>query len=222
MLLTLVIPACCAGITACGQAARPAAAPRVRLELRAPADGTRVPESAITVSGTVSPARSEVLVLGRPATVTPEGAFSARVRLNDGVNLIDVLASLPHASDAMSAVRVDRYELVAVPPLLGLSPGAAEAAIRSAGLVPKDQSSDGTFSFLLPLPEQVCSASPGPGAEVSPGSTVTLDTSKLCGGGSSAAAAQTPPPPAKHDNGRGNGGIPGQGGDQGNQGNGGD
>ena len=178
-MFALVIPACIAGITACGRQA-PTRIPRVQLRLSAPADGTRVAGSSITVSGTVSPARAKVRVFGRPASVRPDGSFSTRVSLRTGMNLIDVLASLPHASDAMSAIRVERYVLVAVPQVVGKSPDDAEAALQAAGLVPKLQPSGDPLSFLVPLPTQVCSSSPRSGVQVSPGSTVTLATGKFC------------------------------------------
>jgi len=235
-MLTLVIPACGAGITACGARQAPRRAPTVELQLRAPTDGTRVQSSSITVSGTVSPARAGVRVFGRPAPVRPDGSFSTRVPLRDGVNLIDVMASLPHASGAMSAVRVERYVLVAVPPVLGQTAGDAEAALRAAGLVPKPQSADSAFESLLPLPDQVCAASPGPGTEVAPGSAVTLSTAKVCGVSGATSAPEAPPahqqpapkpaahpaPPPPRSNGQGPDGLgpPGQlkkQGDQGNQ-----
>jgi hypothetical protein len=180
LLLTLVIPACCAGITACGGARAAHRDPRVQLQLRSPADGTSVAGSSVTVSGTVSPARAEVRVVGRPARVQPDGTFSMRVALRTGMNLIDVLASLPHASEAMSAIRVERYVLITVPQVVGESPSDAETALRNEGLVPKVQPSGNPFTFVVPLPEQVCSSTPPPGARVSPGSTVVLATGKFC------------------------------------------
>jgi glucodextranase-like protein/PASTA domain-containing protein len=178
-MFALVIPACVAGITACGRQA-PVRVPRVHLRLSAPTDGTRVAGSSITFSGTVSPVRAKVRVFGRPASVRPDGSFSTRVSLRTGMNLIDVLASLPHASDAMSAIRVERYVLIAVPQVVGMSPDHAEAALQAAGLVPTLRPSSSPLSFLVPLPTQVCSSSPGFGVQVSPGSTVTLATGKFC------------------------------------------
>ena len=218
LLLTLVIPAFGAGLTACGRAA-PSRVPTVRLELRSPADGTRVTSSSITVSGSVSPARAEVRVVGKPASVQPDGSFSARVSLRAGVNLIDVLASLPRASGATSALRIERYVLVAVPQVTGDNPNSAEAALRAVGLVPRVQSADDPVESLLPLPDQVCSVSPQPQTQVSPGSTVTLSTAKLCGVSLSSGATQAPPAQAATTpvgpgpgNGRGPGGAgpPGQ------------
>ena len=81
----------------------------------------------------------------------------------------------------MSALRVERYVLVAVPQVLGDSPSDAEAALRAAGLIPEPHSTDNALSSLFPLPAQVCSVSPQPGTKVSPGSTVTLSTAKVCG-----------------------------------------
>jgi beta-lactam-binding protein with PASTA domain len=157
-------------------------------------------------------------VLGKPASVQTDGSFSARVSLRAGVNLIDVLASLPHASGATSALRVERYVLVGVPQVLGDSPNSAEAALRAAGLVPRVQSADDPVESLLPLPDQVCSVSPQPQTQVSPGSTVTLSTAKLCGVSLSSGATQAPPAraatPAPGGPGQGNGpggaGPPGQ------------
>ena len=150
----------------------------------------------------------------------PDGSFSARVSLRAGVNLIDVLASLPHASGATSALRVERYVLIAVPQVLGESPSDAEAALRAAGLVPRVAVEPTTRSrSWCRCPMQVCAVSPQPGTKVSPGSTVTLSTAKVCGVSLSCGAPQAPPARAAttpvaagpgHGHGPGGAGPPGQ------------
>jgi hypothetical protein len=179
ILLGLTIPALGAGISGCGAAKPPAATP-VKLSLTAPTDGSRVSSGSVTVTGTVSPVQARVLVLGQRVTVQADGSFSTDVLLSTGTNLIDVLASAPHAPAAMSAVRVVRYALETVPQVIGDSPSDAQAAIRAAGLVPKVVSSGSPFNFLVPLSTQVCSTSPSAGTKLSPGSTVTVNTGKLC------------------------------------------
>lgn len=166
-------------LCACGRTARPPAPP-VKLTLSAPADGSRIESSTATVSGVVTPRTARVLILGQ--TVTPDGGgdFSATVALVPGTNLIDVIASTPHARPAMTALRVIRYVLIKVPDVTGESPSNAAAAIRGAGLKPQLNGDSNPFSFLLPLPQQVCSQSPSGGAQVDPNHTVILQVGKVC------------------------------------------
>jgi beta-lactam-binding protein with PASTA domain len=152
----------------------------VRLTLDTPSDGSRVETSSATVSGTVSPDGARVLVVGRSVTPNPDGRFSTTVSLTPGTNLIDVIASAPNARPVMTSLRVVRYVLIRVPPVTGDSPSDAAAAIRAAGLTPKLNGDSNPFSFLLPLPEQICSQSPSGGAQVEPNSTVTLQAGKVC------------------------------------------
>src|SRR4051812_2411157 len=61
-------------------AAHVADAPQIELAVAAPADGSTVRTSNVTVRGTVTPAEAAVQVLGKPARVR-DGVFQARARL---------------------------------------------------------------------------------------------------------------------------------------------
>jgi hypothetical protein len=177
---TLVAVAAAALLSACGGSAGPAT-PAVKLSLSAPGDGARVQTSTVTITGAVSPRDARVLVVGHRATTSPGGEFSATVSLIPGTNLVDMIASAPHARPAMSVVRIVRYVLVSVPDVTGESPSDAAAAIRGAGLSPKLHGDTDPFSFLLPLSEEVCSQTPAGGDHVAPNTTVTISIGKLCG-----------------------------------------
>jgi Glucodextranase, domain B/PASTA domain len=166
-------------VCACGGTARVPAAP-VKLTFRQPTDGTRIEASAATVSGAVSPRTARVLVVGHTVKPDASGNFSTTVALAPGTNLIDVIASAAHARPAMTTLRVVRYVLVKVPDVTGESPTDAVAAIRDAGLDPQLHHSHNPFSFLVPLPQQVCNQSPSGGDHVAPHSTVTLELGKVC------------------------------------------
>jgi hypothetical protein len=169
---------CTAALGACGQTARPAAP--VHLEIQAPGDGNRVTSATVTVSGTVSPAaRTSVVVLGHPVPVHL-GRFSTQVRLSPGGNIIDILAGAPHAVGAATAIRVTRLLLVEVPPLSGESPAQATAQLARVGLRARVRPSGNPFEFLIPFSRQVCGQSPPSGRRVTRGTTVTLQTGKLC------------------------------------------
>ena len=104
-----------------------------------------------------------MLVVGQAVKPGTDGGFSTTVSLVPGTNLIDVIASAPHAQPAMAALRVIRYVLVTVPGVTGESPSDAAAAIRGAGLKPQLHGDSDPFAFLLPFSEQVCSQSPNGG-----------------------------------------------------------
>jgi hypothetical protein len=173
---TLLLAGACCALAGCGSASKPEAT--VRLALTAPTDGARVTSDSITISGSVSPAAS-VLILGQRVPVA-RGAFTTRVSLQPGTNIIDVLAGAPHALATMTAVRVYRQVEVTVPDVSGDSPSAADRALQSAGLVARVVNNGQFFDFLIPTSPQVCSSSPGAGRSVAPGSTVTLSVSKTC------------------------------------------
>lgn len=166
-------------VCACGSAADPPAAP-VKLSLSAPTDGSQIDTDTATVSGAVSPRTARVLVFGHVVKPDADGGFSTTVSLTPGSNLIDVIASAPHARPAMTAVRVTRYVLVSVPDVTGESPKSAATAIRDAWLKPQVHGSSDPFNFLIPLSDVVCSQSPQGGAHVNPDSTVTLQLGKVC------------------------------------------
>jgi hypothetical protein len=178
VMRALAVGVCCAGIAGCGAAAKPLA--QLRLQVGAPADGTRVTSSSIDVSGSVTPATgATVLVVGRSVPLT-RGTFTIRVPLVPGTNIIDVLAGGVRARPAMAAVRVYRQVDVTVPDVSGDSPSSATRALLAVGLVPRIQNNGEFFDFLLPTSPEVCSTSPSGGRSVPPGSVVTVSTSKTC------------------------------------------
>lgn len=151
------------------------------LTLRTPVDQSRVATASAVVSGTVSPVRARVQVLGRGVRVRADGAFSISVGLSVGTNLIDVEASAPRSSGAVAAVRVIRYLLVTIPVLKGENPTAAAAGLAALGLTVKTRGSSDPLNFLIPGSTKVCSSSPAAGSRVDPGATVTIRTSRFCG-----------------------------------------
>jgi uncharacterized lipoprotein YbaY len=170
--------ACVAALAACGSTTRPATPP-VRLTIASPQDGTTTLAGQVLVRGTVAPAAATVLVGGRQASVSG-GSFSARVALQPGSNVIDVLAGAPWAPAAMSALRVYRELPVAIPKLDGSSVATARAALRRLGLSAQVHESGGFFQSLLPLSKHVCATEPPAGRLLAPGSTVVLQIAKVC------------------------------------------
>jgi beta-lactam-binding protein with PASTA domain len=152
---------------------------QTRLSVSAPADGTRVTSGSIVVSGTVSPPQATVLVVGRSVPVVG-GAFTTRVTLAPGQNILDVLAGTTGAAPAMTAVRVYRQVQVDVPSLSGDSASAAASALQSVGLAARIVDNEPFYGFLLPGSPSVCSTSPPAGRSVAPGTVVTVTVSKTC------------------------------------------
>jgi hypothetical protein len=180
-LATVAAVLCVALLAAgCGATAGPPAGPPVRLKLSTPLDGSRVSTQSAIVSGTVSPARARVQVLGRSVRVASDGSFAIAIGLAPGTNLIDVEASVPRSRGAVAAVRVIRFLLVTVPPVAGESPTIASTALSALGLAVKVQGSSDPLNFLFPGSTKVCSSSPAAGSRVDPGSTITIQTSRFC------------------------------------------
>ena len=165
-------------LAACGGGSGPAQAP-VRLTIGSPSDGARLIAETTTVSGTVSPRGATVLVGGKEVVVS-RGSFSASVPLEPGTNVVDVVAASPHSKAAMTAVRIYRQVAVAVPDVVGMSPSDGSDALTAKGLKPKLHASDGGLDFLIPRSAQVCSTTPSAGEQVPPGTSVDVETSKLC------------------------------------------
>lgn len=151
----------------------------VRLTVGSPADQAVVRGESVEIAGRVSPARSKVRVRGDEVDVR-DGSFKARVSLEPGTNVVDVLASASDTRPAMLALRVQREVTVQVPELLGFSPGDAEDALASLGLESDVQKDGGLFDVLLPVDARVCETDPAPGTTVQPGTVVTVSVSKTC------------------------------------------
>ena len=167
-------------LAGCGGDERPAPDPAaVRLTIEAPADTSTVKEDSVELRGRVSPARASVKVLGEAAAVS-NGAFSATVKLKEGVNVIDVSASMPGRSAAFAALRVTFDPRVTVPDLSGVQDDEAASKLEALGLDVSLDAVGGLFDELRSGPRRVCESDPPAGSVVDPGTKVTLKTAKRC------------------------------------------
>ena len=159
----------------------PAPAPLgpVRLQVSAPADAAILRGGNVDVRGRVTPAVSEVTVLGRPALVT-QGRFSAVVPLEPGANVIDVIATAPRRRPALAALRVTRDVLVTVPQLAGVEEDELDGMLEPLGLRLEVQRGGGILDVLRPGLPAVCEQDPRAGARVRRGRTVVVVVAKRC------------------------------------------
>jgi glucodextranase-like protein/PASTA domain-containing protein len=172
----LLLAAIAAG---CGGEDRvPADPPAVRLAVDAPADSSVVREDTVELRGRVSPGAS-VRVLGHRATVTG-GAFTASVALEQGVNVIDVAATMAGRSTALKALRVTFDPRVDVPDLAGTDADEAVQQLSDLGLSPSVDHVGGIFDDLRSGPRRVCDSEPEPGTRVQPQTEVRLRVAKAC------------------------------------------
>jgi Glucodextranase, domain B/PASTA domain len=165
------------GSDASGRSSR-AAAPVV-LSVEAPADLASTRSAVVTVRGTVSPADASVRVLGRPAEVVA-GAFTARVPLAPGANVIDLAATARGRGPALDAVRVTREVPIVVPDLTHLTPDDARARLARLGLSLRTESGGGLLEDILPGTPGVCAQRPSPGTKVRRGTAVLALVAKRC------------------------------------------
>jgi Glucodextranase, domain B/PASTA domain len=152
---------------------------RVRLQVTAPADAATVRGGNVDVRGRVTPAVSEVTVLGRPALVT-QGRFSALVPIEPGANVIDVIATAPRRRPALAALRVTRDVLVTVPQLAGVEEDELERVLEPLNLRLEVQRGGGILDALRPGVAAVCEQEPRAGARVRRGRTVLVVVAKRC------------------------------------------
>lgn len=160
----------------------PAPAPRlesVRLQITQPGDGTVVRGGNVDVRGRVTPAASEVTVLGRPALVT-DGRFTAVVPLEPGANVIDVIAAAPRRRPALKALRVTRDVLVTVPQLSGVEEDELERVLEPLGLRAEVRRGGGILDLLRPGPALVCEQEPEAGTRVRRGRSVRVVVANRC------------------------------------------
>jgi PASTA domain/Glucodextranase, domain B len=181
MRLALLAGAVCALLlTACGGDEPAATVAPVHLAVAAPQDLASVRSETVELSGTVKPAGASVEVRGKRASVSG-GAWSAKVALEPGVNVVDVLATAGRARPALTAVRVRRIVDVTVPDLVGLSADDAKTELEDAKLVGELQTEDGGFfDELLGGSPEVCQTDPTAGTHVDPGSTVIVQLARRC------------------------------------------
>ena len=182
-LPVLMFACLAAAVAGCGGGDEPRAqAPPkpVELDLTAPYDMATVRTATVEVRGTVVPAGAVVRVLGHAATVSSGGTFAARVALEPGDNVIDVMATARGRGPALTALRVTREVPVAVPDLDGLDVAAVEDKLGAAGLGVDVEHGGGLLEELLPGEPAVCEQDPGPGAKVRRGATVHVVVAKSC------------------------------------------
>lgn len=152
----------------------------VRLRVTAPADAAVVHAGRVQLRGHVAPARADVRVQGRRATMPGGGAFAAKVALREGPNVIDVTAAAPGAAPALTAVRVTWSPTVAVPDVVGAPLDEARRRLAAAGLSVEAHESGGLLEPIIPGRPTTCRMSPAAGAEVPKATRVRIELSKLC------------------------------------------
>ena len=153
--------------------------PVVRLTLESPADGATVRSETVEISGAVRPGGAQVRVLGRAVSVE-RGEFRAEVELEPGANLIDVAADARGRRPDFAVTRIVREVRVPVPDLVGGDADNAQEQLEGLGLTARTEDAGGFFDPLLPGDPQVCEQRPRPGAQVQPGSEVTLRIARDC------------------------------------------
>ncbi len=169
-----------AGIVGCGsERAAGGSASRVALTIAAPADGARVGEENVEVRGRVAPAAADVSVLGRPALVT-RGEFTVVVPLQEGANVVDVVASARGRAPALTAIRITREDQVSVPDLADLPARDLEATLAPLDLTAEAQRGGGVLDGLVPRALRVCDQDPQAGAKVRRGSVVRVVVARSC------------------------------------------
>ena len=111
----------------------PSPVPGLTLLVRAPADGTAVPGSAIVVFGLTSPGAS-VTVDNRVATVDANGGFRAEAELNPGSNTIKITASDEIGNEESATVRVTSLALPPQPFLLLITEPQDQSIVSESNL----------------------------------------------------------------------------------------
>lgn len=169
-----------AAASGCGGDSKPPPDPApVKLSITAPGDSSTSKDDSVQLTGTVQPARASVQVLGHAAAVSG-GSFSARVPLQEGVNVIDVSATMPGRSAAFAALRITYDPRVTVPDLTHAVDDDAANRLAKLGLDPQLEATGGLFDEFRSGPRRVCESDPPAGTEVDPGTQVTLKTRKTC------------------------------------------
>jgi Glucodextranase, domain B/PASTA domain len=166
-------------LAGCGEDRPKVAQAPVKLEITAPADGAVVRDAVVEVSGRVRPASAAVTVGGVPAAVHG-GEFSVRVPLEEGANVLDVAATAPGSTPALTALRVTRDVLITIPDLIGRPADQAEVQLRRLGLQTQEEHGGGILEPLLPGSPKVCDTDPRGGAEVRRGAQVRVLVAKDC------------------------------------------
>jgi hypothetical protein len=118
-------------------------------------------------------------VLGRDVAVDG-GEFRSEVELEPGSNLIDVAASANGRRPDFAALRVVFEARVALPDVVGRDADTAQEELEGLGLEVEAEDAGGLLDPILPGDPTVCDMEPEAGAEVLPGSTVTVRVARDC------------------------------------------
>jgi len=153
--------------------------PDVQLTLTGPSDGATMRSDTVEITGSVKPARAAVQVLGKDVSVDG-GDFTTEVDLEPGANLIDVSASANGRRPAFAALRVVLEQRVALPDVVGRDADTAQEELEGLGLDVKSEDAGGFLDPILPGDPKVCEMQPEAGAQVLPGSEVTMQVARDC------------------------------------------
>ena len=179
-LVLAAVPALAMLATACGDdPAPPRKEPQVRIEIGGPADGHTVDGDSVEIAGTVRPSGAQVQVQGHDVDVDA-GSFSTTVALEPGVNLIDVAAGARGRRPDFAVTRVVREVRLPIPDVVGKDADSATEQLDGLGLNVRSEDAGGFLDPLLPGDPKVCETRPRPGAQVLPGSDVTLLVARDC------------------------------------------
>ena len=167
-------------VVGCGDAPEPPRdEPTVRLTLTGPADTEVTRSDTVEITGAVRPTRAAVRVLGREVAVDG-GEFRTEVELVPGSNLIDVAASASGRRPDFASLRVVFEARVAVPDVVGRDADTAREELEGLGLEVQTDDAGGLLDPILPGDPKVCEMEPAAGAQVLPGSDVTLRVARDC------------------------------------------
>jgi hypothetical protein len=167
-------------VSACGDDPEPPRdEPGVRLTLTGPSDGATMRSDTVEVAGSVKPARAAVQVLGRDVAVDG-GEFRTEVELEPGSNLIDVAASANGRRPDFAALRVVFEERVALPDVVGRDADTAREELEGLGLDVRQEDAGGFLDPILPGDPKVCEMDPEAGAQVLPGTEITVRVARDC------------------------------------------
>jgi hypothetical protein len=168
-----------AGLACGGDREPPRRESGVKLELASPPDGEVVRSETVPIRGRVRPRGAHVRVVGREIAVDG-GSFRADVPLEPGANLIDVSAHAPGRRPDFAVARIVYEQRLPVPDLVGSDADTAQEQLEGLGLTVRIENAGGFFDPLLPGDPEVCELDPSPGAQVLPGSEVTVVVARDC------------------------------------------
>jgi hypothetical protein len=167
-------------LAGCGEERKPPRPePVVELTLTGPPDAATTRDDTMAVSGSVAPARASVQVLGEEVAVEG-GKFTADVPLEPGANLIDVAASASGRRPDFASLRIVYEQRVELPDVTGRDADGAREELEGLGLDVTTEDAGGFLDPILPGPPKVCEMQPGPGAQVPPGTEVSLSVARDC------------------------------------------